>query len=259
MITVPDRLLELPSVRIRYQDSDLLVLEKELTEPLYGRESYLNRHVVSVVLSGQQRIESEDGSVVRIRAGEAAVLARGIYTVTDLLAEGGTFRVLLFYFGAALLRRLAPAIAPVSTRTWARTPVQMEQIRQLVSHSIDRTRSLLFLQSLPPLTQLHQSPRRRSILPFLEAHYDKSLTLEDFAYLTGRSVSTFQRGFRKQTGESPRKWIIRRRMERARELLTAGLRSDVAGLAAQVGYQNTSHFIKTYKSFYGVTPGNVER
>ena len=88
----------------------------------------------------------------------------------------------------------------------------------------------------------------------MRAHFDKPLSVEDYARLTGRSVRTFRRDFRARFGVGPKRWLRERRLERARELVRGG-EYGVAAVAAAVGYASTSHFIEVYREAFGVTPG----
>ena len=90
----------------------------------------------------------------------------------------------------------------------------------------------------------------------MREHFDKPLGLADYAALSGRSERSFRRDFRARFGESPKRWLVARRLERARELLRDG-RLPVGDVAAAVGYASASHFIAVYKARYGETPGRV--
>ncbi|MEM1220730.1 MAG: AraC family transcriptional regulator, partial [Bacteroidota bacterium] len=99
-----------------------------------------------------------------------------------------------------------------------------------------------------------QELQPKGLLQFLEANYDKPFTIEDYAYLSGRSVSTFRREFKAKFGQTPRRWIIARRLQKAQEYLTEKEYS-VSQAALAVGYEHTSHFIAAYKKHFGYTPG----
>ena len=245
MITVPHRLITLPTVSVHYQDADCVVLTKRLTEPQHERSSYTKLHVLSIVRAGKQHIITEEGHAYHVQAGQALLLRRGLYTVTDLLpAAGQAFCADLIYFTGRGIASGSKA-ANDSDRPFAYEsdylPTRPEAINKLVAQ-------------LPGIQTVLQAPHRRDPLAFLEFHYDKPLTLEDLAYLTGQSVSTFQRHFRARTGQSPRAWIVARRMQAARELLQQHRVQSVAEAATAVGYRNTSHFIAAYRSAFGHTP-----
>jgi AraC-like DNA-binding protein len=87
----------------------------------------------------------------------------------------------------------------------------------------------------------------------MNANFNKSLTVEDYAYLTGRSLSTFNRDFKRQFNVSPKKWLMDKRLESAYTLLTHH-HKNVTDVAFEVGYENFSHFIKAFHKKFGISP-----
>lgn len=96
-------------------------------------------------------------------------------------------------------------------------------------------------------------PWKIDIADFMEKNYMNDLSLEEMAYYTGRSLATFKRDFKKISDLTPRKWLIRRRLEAARELIRKGGRR-VSEVCFDVGFKNLSHFSKLYKEMYGIAP-----
>ncbi|WP_223670527.1 helix-turn-helix domain-containing protein [Kangiella shandongensis] len=87
----------------------------------------------------------------------------------------------------------------------------------------------------------------------MESNYLGNLKVSDYAALTGRSLSTFTREFKRLYGTSPNKWLIQKRLEKSSELLEKTSMS-VTEVAMEVGYENVSHFIKAYKRLFDTTP-----
>ena len=56
----------------------------------------------------------------------------------------------------------------------------------------------------------------------VDAHYAEPLTVADLARAAGLSPSQFSRECRRAYGETPHQYVVRRRVERAGELLRAG-------------------------------------
>ncbi len=97
-------------------------------------------------------------------------------------------------------------------------------------------------------------PWKIDILEFLEQNYMYELTMEEIASFTGRSLSSFKRDFKKVSDLSPQKWIIRRRLQAAYDLI----RQDgkrVSEVYSEVGFKNLSHFSIAFKRQYGFPPG----
>lgn len=96
-------------------------------------------------------------------------------------------------------------------------------------------------------------PWKIDIADFMERNYMNDLSMEEMAYYTGRSLATFKRDFNKISELTPQKWLIRRRLEAARELIRKGGRK-VSEICFDVGFKNLSHFSKLYKEMYGMAP-----
>lgn len=92
------------------------------------------------------------------------------------------------------------------------------------------------------------------IMAFLEKNYMNDLTLRDIARFTGRSLSTFKRDFRALSDLTPQRWLMRRRLEAAREMLRRDSKRKVTDVCFEVGFKNLSHFSKLYKRTYGIPP-----
>lgn len=94
------------------------------------------------------------------------------------------------------------------------------------------------------------------LLPFMEANYMQDMSLEEFATYTGRSLATFKRDFAKVCDLSPGKWLIRRRLDKAYELLSHG-NVKPSDVYIKVGFKNRSHFSSAFKRKFGISPGGV--
>jgi AraC family transcriptional regulator len=91
----------------------------------------------------------------------------------------------------------------------------------------------------------------------IENHMDADLSVGRLAALVDRSPCHFIRQFRAATGTTPHQHVIRRRVERARDLLVDGL--GIAQAAARVGFSSQSHLHHHVRRLLGVTPGDLAR
>lgn len=96
-------------------------------------------------------------------------------------------------------------------------------------------------------------PWKIDILDYLNENYMLDLSMEEIASYTGRSLATFKRDFAKVSDLTPQKWIIKRRLEAAHDLIRSG-KKKVTEACFDVGFKNLSHFSKIYKEAYGVAP-----
>lgn len=93
---------------------------------------------------------------------------------------------------------------------------------------------------------------------FMEENYMMELSLSDFANFSGRSLSAFNRDFRRLFGMPPQKWLIGRRLALARELLQSG-DMRVQDAMADAGFSNLSHFSRIYKENFGYPPSEEKK
>lgn len=99
-------------------------------------------------------------------------------------------------------------------------------------------------------------PWKIDILGFMEENYMCDLSIEEIAHYTGRSLATFKRDFKKISDLTPEKWLIKRRLAKAYELMKTGGKK-VVEVYAEVGFQNPSHFSTAFKKEFGIAPTAV--
>jgi len=66
----------------------------------------------------------------------------------------------------------------------------------------------------------------------------------------------FARVFRELVGMPPHKYLVRLRLQRARALLESGM--SVTDVCYAVGFNNLSHFIRTFRAYYGSVPSRLK-
>ena len=97
------------------------------------------------------------------------------------------------------------------------------------------------------------SNRFRRVLEYVDAHLVEAIDLGTLAREYGMSTFHFARLFKRRTGIAPHQFIIRRRMERARVLLSDGDLS-VSEVGFRCGFSQRSHFTSTFRRTFGVSP-----
>ncbi|BCM92685.1 virulence regulon transcriptional activator VirF [Abditibacteriota bacterium] len=103
-------------------------------------------------------------------------------------------------------------------------------------------------------SEAHLSPRSwKAVRNFIEEHLDQNIGLEELAQVAGLSSYYFARCFKATVGLSPHQYIIERRIERARHLLSNSSLS-IAHIALQCGFSDQSHLTRHMKRLMGVTP-----
>jgi len=95
--------------------------------------------------------------------------------------------------------------------------------------------------------------RLQRVLEYIQAHLDQELSLAALASIAQMSPYYFSRLFKQSTGLSPHQYLLRQRIERAKELL-AGPRCRIAEVSDALGFQHQSHFTTTFHRWVGTTP-----
>lgn len=87
---------------------------------------------------------------------------------------------------------------------------------------------------------------------YIEACLDRTFALQDLEQATGHDRWQLSRDFRAMFGVSPYRYLILRRLEKARRLLLDG--QSGASVAASCGFSDQSHFGRQFRRTYGLTP-----
>src|SRR2546429_8153463 len=95
--------------------------------------------------------------------------------------------------------------------------------------------------------------RIQKVLDFIGKNLERHLPLSELASLTSLSDSRFRHLFTVETGMSPRVYLRKLRLARARQFLDES-RLNIDQIALKVGWQDRSHFERRFKQVYGVTP-----
>lgn len=93
----------------------------------------------------------------------------------------------------------------------------------------------------------------RQVIDYINDHLDQDLGLAKLAELVQMSPHYFARLFKQSTGFAPHQYVIRCRVERAKQLLIQG-KLTIAQVAYAVGFAHQSHLNRHFKRWLGVTP-----
>jgi AraC family transcriptional regulator len=101
--------------------------------------------------------------------------------------------------------------------------------------------------------------RLRRAVDFISIHFAEEITVSNIAGTAGLSTFHFTRMFREMTGESPYQYLIRVRVDRAKQLLVENDHLNVAAVSIAVGFPNQGHFSRHFKRRTGQTPTQFRR
>lgn len=232
-------------------------------------EEKFNSYSLSLVLSGNFLFRNDLGTSLMSAGAILLGNADGNYECSHQHGEGD--RCLSFQFDAELFELLArDAGARGSGFDRLRLPPLRELAPQTARASAALSRDDSFEEIALELAgaAIQAANGRRiddgfgggrnrariaDVLRHLESTLDSPHTLAELAEIAGLSRYHFIREFRAVTGVTPHQWLLRARFRDAAERLVAR-RDSVTDIALDVGFDDLSNFIRSFRAEFGVSP-----
>lgn len=103
----------------------------------------------------------------------------------------------------------------------------------------------------------NKSPKLKELIGisinYIHNNFERDISLGDIAKFVFLSPSYFTRAFKEETGMSPISYLLKVRIERAKELLAdTGLK--ISDIALSVGFSNQQRFNEMFKKYTNITP-----
>jgi AraC family transcriptional regulator len=118
---------------------------------------------------------------------------------------------------------------------------------------------LLALQSRRPVPSPGRALpawRLRHVLEYIEANLDQDLALAELAGVAGFSLSHFKPLFRQAVGMPAHRFVLERRVERARTRLLEG-RASLTDIALEAGFAHPGHMARCMRRLLGMSPSQI--
>ncbi len=218
------------------------------------------------------------------RFGQKKVVLGGICTGTYLLAKAGLldgYRATIHWENMASLREIAPNVKVTEELfeldrdryTVSGGTASLDMMLQLVNKKYgkelaasvseqfvcDRMRGAYDKQRIPLKLLLGSNqPKLTEAVELMEANLEELLNLDDLASLVGISRRQLERLFRKYLHCVPRRYYLDLRLKKARQLLLQTSES-VSEIAIACGFVSSSHFSKSYREIFGLSPRDERR
>jgi AraC-like DNA-binding protein len=120
---------------------------------------------------------------------------------------------------------------------------------------------LILLKLKPDLSGLffdYATPGKIDLEEFMERNYKFNVSLARFAYLTGRSLSAFKRDFKLIYNETPKRWLVQKRLREAHFLIETK-KEKASEIYQDLGFEALSHFSFAFKKLFKQTPTGLAR
>jgi len=203
-------------------------------------------------------------SVTEIRCLSGGLSFYLLNCAPDEIATAGAerrIRALYFRHGRALddpvMRSLCQALLPALAKREQLNSLFVDQVgRALRAHIAHVCRAK---NSTHPLLRGGLAPwQERRARDILSANLNGEVSIVQVARECGLSTSHFARAFRRSLGMAPHQWLMRFRVERAKEQLRNSDRA-LTHIAAECGFADQSHFTRVFTKQVGTSPGQWRR
>lgn len=259
------------------------IFYRESNTDLLYREIHTLSHAIVYMVDGICELEDTDGNEYKIENDEILFASRESLFSSNFKKTSSSIKAYNFFFNSDIVFKF---LEERKTYNHSNSLSKIDILSKFVSskniklfiHSLDKfdfnlpnNEKLLELKLLELLYLLEENQvnnivetmilaesfkGKKNLKLFMYKHYNKNFSIIDLAQLSGRSLSTFNRDFKKIFNTTPKKWIIKKKMKKAKKMLINGL--SVTDCAFELGYNNISNFIKVYKYIYNITPKQMQ-
>lgn len=161
--------------------------------------------------------------------------------ITDSVIELNTTDFTQPYFNSLL---------PYFTQTPPPPETLLElKCRELIFSVFSNPENDAFTNYIKSISDCNKPP----LAEIMEANFLYNLSLEEFAKISQRSLTTFKNEFVTRFKTSPGKWLLQKRLDYAKLLLFVS-EKNINEIVFESGFESATHFSRTFKEKFGVSP-----
>ena len=224
-------------------------LAERLIDGRFRREQVLQGDVVIVPDNTWHRTSWNTAGGAIVLGLEPKEFARTIDEIIErdrieLIPHFATPDPLVHQIGLALKRALENSGS--TNRLYAETMTTALMVHLLQYYSAQQL-------TIPTYTGGLSKLKLQLVVDYIHAHLERDLSLKELAAIVQMSAHYFSQLFKQSTGVTPHQYVIRCRIERAKELLMQR-KLTISDIAKVVGFVDQSHFHRHFKRLVGITP-----
>lgn len=253
----------------------------EFSGKFFKTEVMFEHHILVWFISGETRIIQADASYT-FNAGDVFLIPRNqLTTVINYPKDGLSHKAVAMYLTVKKLKdfysrnkAIGRAQPLQKVYSFSKHPLLESCLASLIHYfnlgenlppavaDIKIEEAIIILRStdksVDGILANFEEPGKINLSDFMERNYMFNMTLDRFAYLTGRSLATYRRDFVKIYNTSPQKWLLDKRLQLAHYHLVEKQRKPI-DVYIEVGFENLSHFSYAFKNHFGYAPNAVGR
>jgi len=240
----------------------------------YSRELMLQWPALVRVISGEVRVAAADRSF-RYFAGDTILFPRDqLGRMSKLPLNGEPCLAISVVFRKERLKHYYQDITPLALRRTEPLVFGDHPLLQSLFNSLQPyfdladalpadiaafkvEEAIRVLRAIDPaadgLLGHFETPGKLDLVQYMEQNYRFNLSLEEFGYLTGRSLTTFKKDFKNTFGSTPGRWLTKKRLELAHYQIVEQERKP-SEVYLDTGFEDLSHFSFAFKKYFGYSP-----
>ncbi len=237
-------------------------------------EAFVADHIFSYILQGKQDVWLANQKHT-YQEGDFRFFRRNQLTKYVKSTTNGSFRSIAVHIDQYTLKEMSEEYGLKADGIYSADAALMIQSGPLLEGFVDSLKPylqqqtderivalktkelvLLLIQYNPALRNVlfdFTEPGKIDLEAFMNSHYRYNVTMDRFAFLTGRSLSGFKRDFEKKFHTSPGKWLLRKRLDAARFMIEQR-KEKPSDVYLDLGFEDLSHFSFAYKKEFGYAP-----
>lgn len=282
MINYYELVINNPQYFKQFSCKDLLFLNYDCPVKEKKVAKWSEHNYIYYVLSGRKTLHTTERSVT-LTKGSIAFIKKGACIVEQFFDE--PFCIVVFIMPDSFIRDFLKDFVPMAKRTAADTPpvipvyddAMLKSFYQsIISYFVsaeDVPEELLELKFRELLLHILHNPsnkdlhcffhslkeqRAASIKEIMENNFAYNLSIEAYAKMTNRSISSFKRDFQTLFQTTPGRWLMDKKLAHAKKLLMQST-DTIASIAFNSGFENSAHFSRLFRQKTGLTPMEYRR
>jgi len=273
LVALKDKMME---YKARYITDDIKLSSYE--DKFFKSDIMFDQHMLVWFLSGETKIVQADATYF-FKKGDIFLIPRNqLATIINYPKDGQPHKTVVMHLSVDRLRTF------YSSKNVRSRPLQSPRIYSFSNHpllesclaslipyfdmkdipediaSIKITEAISILrtldQDIDDVLANFEEPGKINLVDYMERNFMFNLPMEKFGYLTGRSLTTFKRDFKKAFSTTPQRWLTQKRLELAHYQLTEK-RKRPLDVCYEVGFENLSHFSFAFKKQFGLSPSQL--
>jgi AraC family transcriptional regulator, exoenzyme S synthesis regulatory protein ExsA len=259
--------------KAKYITEDIKLSSYE--DSFFKSDIMFEHHMLVWFISGETKIVQADATYY-FKTGDIFLIPRNqLATIINYPKNGQPHKTVVMHLSTARLREFysklninhTPAASP-QILSYNNHPLLQSCLASLVPYfemsnipeeiaSLKITEAISILRSIDKkidhVLANFEEPGKIDLIGFMEKNFLFNLPMEKFGYLTGRSLTTFKRDFKRAFNTTPQRWLTQKRLELAHYRLMQS-KSKPIDVCYETGFENLSHFSFVFKKKFGYSP-----